>query len=525
MTNEIFLLTGISACNFFRLNEIKYSSDFLARKKLYTTMICVIVFIFIIVSSVATNTYALIEVGQYSSVPTFVSVTISFIAFFLTLFRAGPTLFNYGSYEKFAVLPIRKISVIISRFLLLYIYTGIFVIPVGVTATVVCGILAESSLFFYTKMIIGTIVLPFIPISAAVAVGTVGYGVISKVKYKNAVNTLLNLGVIATVAVLMFCSNTVANSLEKELLPEKLTAVHKYYYIAKWFSDGINSNHVSFILFAGVSFLCMFATLCIVAKLYPKICTKIGETSTLRVKKFKEYKMQSPMFALYIREIKHYFSTSVYIFNTFPGFIFSAAFGVFILVVGTDGLENNADIPFWIILRIIPVIIGSACNIMPTTAASISLEGKSFWILQNLPLTTKDIVNVKLSLNMSFAIPSCILSSICATIAFHADFCETFFILAIPVSISFFGATVGLYMNLTNPMFQWESESLPVKQSRASVLTMFSLMLTEIFTAVILLFIPQKFLVFGNFSIFLLYVLGSFHMYGKLSEFNLKKVM
>lgn len=105
-----------------------------------------------------------------------------------------------------------------------------------------------------------------------------------------------------------------------------------------------------------------------------------------------------------------------------------------------------------------------------TTSSSISLEGKSLWIMKSLPITIKQIFWSKILLNVVvIMIPSSIsLLMLGLTFGFNPLYYLTglLFIIASALGVSMF----GLLMNLFFPKLEYENEQEVIKQSLAAFL-------------------------------------------------------
>lgn len=524
MLNEIKVLTKIQLCNFFGINEALKSKDAKSRNKIYTTVIAFIILAIMLCTQVGGSTYALITFGMESVIPSMVGSTVSGMALLLSIFRAGPTLFSKKAYEMTVCLPVKIISIVISRFMNLYIYNLIFstvIIGSSVSVSAFCG---NQSLIFYPTMILGIFIIPLLPILLATVIGTVGYYFASKVSKKNLVNMLWQVGIIAIV--IYFTSST-PGSITEDIagqLSQQMIESERFYPLLKLFSRGVNGNILYFLLFAAISIGLTLGVLILISKFYKKIC--VGITSTVAKRNFKMSKQKSRgvLKTLYLRETKRYFSSSTYVMNTIIGFILAALAGIALAFLGIESLCEEIGIPYWILTRILPLVLGTLCNTMPITAASISIEGRNFWLIKSLPITMKNVANAKILLNLTFAIPACLIGSTGLYFALGGNIIDVIFIYLIPLVIVLFGSVTGLYMNILNPVLDWDSEVVPVKQSKASMMTMFSLILSEFGAMIVYFMTPNDFKTIVNIIITVVFALGSMYIYKKIIETDLKKI-
>ena len=115
-------------------------------------------------------------------------------------------------------------------------------------------------------------------------------------------------------------------------------------------------------------------------------------------------------------------------------------------------------------------MITSMCII---TAPSVSLEGKSLWILQVLPVTAYQALKAKLKLHLRLTLPSAIILTAAVEFVLKPDLK---FGLLMPVTVVMFVlfmALVGLCCNLMTPNLTWTNEIVPIKQGMSVMITLF----------------------------------------------------
>ena len=159
-----------------------------------------------------------------------------------------------------------------------------------------------------------------------------------------------------------------------------------------------------------------------------------------------------------------------------PPFLFSPSFPMVMGVVASAALffpdleKSLAEFPVLIEpVKVFPFIVGAIFTMLPTTAASVSLEGKNWWITQTLPLRTKDVFNAKVLLNLILICPFYVVSVVLQIIALKPDAIQLIGIIVIPVCVAVFNVIFGLTLNLKFPKFNWENEVVIVKQSSPTV--------------------------------------------------------
>ena len=106
-----------------------------------------------------------------------------------------------------------------------------------------------------------------------------------------------------------------------------------------------------------------------------------------------------------------------------------------------------------------------------TTGVSISLEGKSLWILKSIPADVKEIFLAKILINLALIMVPSTLSLLGLGIAFHLPLLYYLTgILMLAVSALFI-SMLGLLINLRFPKLEFDREVVVIKQSLSAFLS------------------------------------------------------
>ena len=106
------------------------------------------------------------------------------------------------------------------------------------------------------------------------------------------------------------------------------------------------------------------------------------------------------------------------------------------------------------------------------TASSVSLEGKSYWIVRSMPVETKKVLQAKLSLSNSLAIAPALLMTLAAALALRLPAAETALLLACQLLFVLLTANVGLMEDLRHCNLDWINETQAAKQGAGVLLSM-----------------------------------------------------
>ena len=141
----------------------------------------------------------------------------------------------------------------------------------------------------------------------------------------------------------------------------------------------------------------------------------------------------------------------------------------------------------------IPFVIGAVFSMMTTTSVSISMEGKTAWILQSLPLSRKQILDGKILFQLCLYAPFYVVAVLVCIIALQPTAMEVLGLIFVPAVICLFAAVFGITVNLWLPRLNWESEVSVVKQSAAAAIGGIGGALGVVVCAMVVLLLPVKY--------------------------------
>lgn len=127
---------------------------------------------------------------------------------------------------------------------------------------------------------------------------------------------------------------------------------------------------------------------------------------------------------------------------------------------------------------------------MTTTATSISLEGKNWWIVKTLPLSAKAVMDAKILMNLLLMLPFYLVSEVLLILALRPGILDILWLFLIPAVIILFSCVYGLAVNLHFPVMDWENEASIVKQSLSATLGGMGGFVLSILCIVAIVFLP-----------------------------------
>ena len=222
-------------------------------------------------------------------------------------------------------------------------------------------------------------------------------------------------------------------------------------------------------------------TLAIVYWVISKSFIKIATANHGAVKKeYKatEQKAESLGKALIRKELRHFVNSPAYLLNAGLGIIAMPILAVVLFV------KRSALLPALPILeQIVPgegmIAIGclAVCCLLTTlndiTAPSISIEGKTLWITQSMPIDLKEFLMAKERLQLLLTCIPAIFPVIACALVFKVNLVNTILMLAGVMTFIEMMAALGLALNLKMPKLDWANETAAVKSSLSALIAIF----------------------------------------------------
>ncbi len=203
---------------------------------------------------------------------------------------------------------------------------------------------------------------------------------------------------------------------------------------------------------------------------------KLATTKRGTVKKaYREgdIKAASPFGALLRKELKRFLSSPIYMFNCGMGTIMLIVVLIF-GAINADVISNLAVLLGKNIFSLIVcglIMLISATNYI--TSPSISLEGKSIWIVKSLPVLPWQIFEAKIALHLIITLPAVTIAAIGFSYILKFGIIECIMVLLCCTLFTVLCALWGIYINLRLPMLDYTSETAVIKQSMSIFLGMF----------------------------------------------------
>ena len=185
----------------------------------------------------------------------------------------------------------------------------------------------------------------------------------------------------------------------------------------------------------------------------------------------KGQRVSSRSSALFKREAARFFSSSTCIINNGLGAVFILAGAVLLVVYKSMLLQIMAGYED-IAMCIVAVFGAAMAGMVLPTSSSVSLEGKSLWIIRSMPVSTDEVLGTKLRLSLALYIPRLVILMAAATYVLRPGALIVLTASIASLLLLLVMAQMGLIANIRHPNLNWMTEAQAVKSGAAVIICM-----------------------------------------------------
>ena len=225
-------------------------------------------------------------------------------------------------------------------------------------------------------------------------------------------------------------------------------------------------------VFVAALFALMWA---LISRNFLKTATATGKTART-VYRETTVRQKSIPAALLGREFAHFGASSNYMLNCGLGTFLMPVCALLILWKGgeflstvetlLDGLEGSVPV-------MLSICLCGVASMNDMTAPSVSLEGKSLWLMQSLPVTPWQVLKAKLSMQIILTAVPMALCIVCAAAVYPFLPVQLLMMTLLVMSYVVLMALFGLFLGVKNPILTWTNEISPIKQSAPVMIALF----------------------------------------------------
>ncbi len=492
--NEVWLLTVLELRSAYGINQFRHTRDPKAKSRYRLLLGAWALVIAIVLGYVGGLVYGLCLLGLGEIAPMYLVTIASLVIFVFGIFKAGAVIFGRSGYDTLASLPVKPGSIAAGRFFAMYLQDLALTVLIFLPGMGVYALLQKPGLGFYPVCVVTAVFVPAIPLVVSTLISTAITALASRSKRKSLVQTALMLVFVLTMLLGSLALSSSAESITAEMLANLASTLADrlggVYPPASWAGKAMGQSDLTALaLYALVSLALTGLTLWLVARNFSAIMEKLGSFSSRQNYRLGSLDSRSLQKALFLREAKRYFSSSIYVTNTIIGPIMGCILAGVLCFAGVERIQSAIPLD---IRPLLPFALGGVFTMMTTTACAISMEGKEFWLAKSLPIPTKALLDSKILLNLSLILPCYLVSEVLMIFALRPGLLQLVWLVVIPAAIIIFAVVFGITINRKLPSFDWEKEEQPVKQGASSAIGGFAGLLLSLVLMGLTVIVPAS---------------------------------
>ena len=385
---------------------------------------------------------------------------------FGSVFNTYASLYQAKDNDLLLSMPISPSKILLMRLLGVYLMGLLYECIVMIPGLVVWFLWGSVPFLGVVFSLLIPFVLSFFILTLSCILGWAVALVSSKLRHKSLVSVVLSLAFIGGYYYVYFQAYQIlagilanAGSIAK--------GIKNYLYPMYHMGLAAEGSAMSMFVFTGMIAL-LFATVCyVLSKTFIRLATS-NKGSAKIVYRERLSKVGSGDSALLRKEFRRFTGSANYMLNCGLGILFMLIAAVALLIKGDLLMQF---LPFFSekTEEIMPLLLTAGlcmiASMSDITAPSVSLEGKTLWLVQVLPISPWQVLKAKMKLHLFLTIPPAAVLTVCACMVLKP---EAHYIVIISITVLAFIVTMallGLTMNLKAPNLKWTNEIVPIKQS------------------------------------------------------------
>lgn len=415
------------------------------------------------------------------------AIMAGLMSLMFTVFAASGLVFGGRDNDIMLTLPVSAFTVVLGKVLALYlenfIFCGLWMVPTGVCYLLYAGLSAGQAALLCVRLVLVIPFLPLLPSALALLGGWLIAYVSGRMRHKAAVATVLGMIFVFAVVAGSMRMNRLLVLLLSDLDGMRHT-LHTWLLPFGLLLDALAGGSAArcalglcgFILLSLLPFLALVRA---IGTQYKKILSRLASHVLRSDYKLRGVKTAGVFAALFAKECRRFFGTTVYALNSGIGAVMLLGMAVYALVMRGQVLPVLAALGG--VQSVLPMAALALCTsqaMINTTAVSISLEGKTLWILKEAPIPPRALFGAKALLNILLSAVPAAVGVVLLWAGYAPDAADALGLLFLCVCFGVFTPVTGLAVNLLLPRMDCENDTIIVKQSASCAVGILSSILT-----------------------------------------------
>ena len=438
--------------------------------------------------------FVLLMVGLLGGIFTFLSITLCgtltglgvgwlyfalmgllavFLGAFGSVFNTFSGLYLAKDNDLLLAMPIPVRTLMAARLLTVYLMGLMYSAVVIVPAVIVYWVTVSASVMAILGGVLLTFLISVFVLVLSCALGWVIAQLSLKLRHKSIITVIVSLVGIGIYYFACFRASDLINELllNAVALGEKVQGSAYPIYLFGRVAEGDGMAMLLVTLVVLVLFALMWYLL---SKSFLKVVTSTGHTAHTAYREKRAERRSVPA-ALLGKEFARFTASPNYMLNCGLGILLLPMAGILLLWKGGDAVS---------VLNMVFSSRGGCTEVLLCTGVctiasmndmatpSVSLEGKSLWLAQSLPVSAWQVLRAKLRVQLLLTVIPALVPLICMAFILPAT---PALALAMVTALMYlvFSACLGLMRGVKRANLTWTSELAPIKQSMAVMIAMF----------------------------------------------------
>ena len=349
-------------------------------------------------------------------------------------------------------------------------YSAVVILPAVIVYWVTAGVTLPAVL----GGLLITLLISVFVLTISCVLGWIVAKISRKLKHKSLITVLISLVVIGAYYFVYFKAQGMIQDLLANATVYGARIKGAAYPVYLFGSVGIGDVRASAIVSAAVAVLFSLMWV-LLSRSFLRIATATGKVARREYRETHS-RHRSVNTALLCREFSRFTADPNYMLNCGLGTFLMPVCAVAVLWKG-GALFSVLNAMFAETPDSVPLLLGvvfcglASMNLM--TAPSISLEGKSLWLLQSLPVESWRIFQAKIEMQLLLTGLPLLLCIACTAAVYPLHPMQLLVLLLFEGSFVLLMALVGLLLGVKMPTLTWTNEIVPIKQGGAVMITLF----------------------------------------------------
>ena len=441
------------------------------------------VFFFVVIFGVLGGMFTVLS---YSMCETLVSLDVGWLYFLLmsmiailmgtfgSVFNTYAGLYLAKDNDLLLSLPIPINTIIASRLLNVYIMGAMYSLTALVPTLIVYWVTVGFTPVRFVCGIIQMLIVTLIVMLLSCILGWAVAKISQRFKNKSFIGVFAALLFIAAYYYFYFKANNMLNDLLANAVVYGKEIKGSAYALYLFGRIGEGSLPAAAVFLAVSAALCALVWI-VISRTFFSIAANRGITEKKQYHE-KTVKQRSVSGALLAKEFKAFTSSANYMLNCGLGVLLIPAAGVLILLKGNVIIEALDEVFIaapGTTAVMLSIMLCMLTSMIDMAVPSVSLEGKSIWIPQSLPVPAKSVLRAKAGVQLILTGIPIVFAAVCAALVLNASVTVKVLSVSTAAAFTFFSTMFGMFVGVRMANLSWTSELSVIKQSGFMTIVLF----------------------------------------------------